>query len=404
MATIDYVIFEHHLKSDGTYNIKFRVTHKKKQVYKASTYHVTSKQLKKDFTLRDTTVLDSVNAKLAEYRKTLNLIVTDIEDKTAAQVRDMIFATGANKGYIDFLEFGDAYIERIKKQGRETTYDPYFSVFKTFKLFIGEPTFNIINLSSSTLKEFEAFLLKGWTFKRLGKEYQSEGLNISGVKYYMTVIRAIFNACKEQYNTEYLTLIPNSPFSFYKMPKGTAPRKRGGDLTVEMLREFRDKVLPDGQSLCRDIFMLSFYLCGTNAMDIYKQDWKIVDGRLEFERSKTRVKRKDSAFISIKIPNEAKPLLSKLTKEFLQGRYKSFRIMVNSIGMSLPEGITFYHARHTFATLAYNVCGFSKDHIAMALNHVDNSRVTDRYIATDWSIIDRVQEGVLSLLTTDKPI
>nr|WP_255480233.1 hypothetical protein [Mucilaginibacter sp. E4BP6]NYE66977.1 integrase [Mucilaginibacter sp. E4BP6] len=35
-------------------------------------------------------------------------------------------------------------------------------------------------------------------------------------------------------------------------------------------------------------------------------------------------------------------------------------------------GITFYWARHTFATLARNKCRMSKDDVAQVLNHVDS--------------------------------
>lgn len=61
--------------------------------------------------------------------------------------------------------------------------------------------------------------------------------------------------------------------------------------------------------------------------------------------------------------------------------------------------IEFYMARHSFANFARNVCRFSKDDIALVLNHIDLSRKTTAiYIAPDWSIIDQVQDGVLSLL------
>ena len=63
------------------------------------------------------------------------------------------------------------------------------------------------------------------------------------------------------------------------------------------------------------------------------------------------------------------------------------------------SGVTFYWARHTFATVARNDCRVSKDDVALALNHVDEgNRVTDIYIAKDWRIVDEVQEKVLDKL------
>ncbi len=44
-------------------------------------------------------------------------------------------------------------------------------------------------------------------------------------------------------------------------------------------------------------------------------------------------------------------------------------------------------------------CRFSKDDIALAMNHVDQSNaVTDIYLKKDWSIIDQVQRGVIDFV------
>jgi hypothetical protein len=62
--------------------------------------------------------------------------------------------------------------------------------------------------------------------------------------------------------------------------------------------------------IARDLFMLSFYLCGMNAVDLYKAD-KIEKGRINYNRSKTEGRRKNKAFISIKVPTESSPLIEK---------------------------------------------------------------------------------------------
>ncbi len=68
----------------------------------------------------------------------------------------------------------------------------------------------------------------------------------------------------------------------------------------------------------------------------------------------------------------------------------------------IPE-VTYYWARHTFATVARNTCRKSKDDIALALNHVDEGRkTTDIYIEKDWKIVDEVQEAVIELLRDKK--
>jgi integrase len=149
---------------------------------------------------------------------------------------------------------------------------------------------------------------------------------------------------------------------------------------------------------------MSFYLCGMNAVDMYKLDrydpsWE----RLDYNRSKTEAIRDDDAFISIKIVKEARPLLSKYIGK-LQERYSTSNGLDTALskGMELVRTVadlpdlTFYWARHSFASIARNKCHMNKDDIAEALNHVDGEhRTTDIYIEKDWSIIDDVQAAVI---------
>jgi hypothetical protein len=45
MATVATVVFEHHEKNDGRYNVKIRIYHKKEKKYLDTTYFVSHRQL-----------------------------------------------------------------------------------------------------------------------------------------------------------------------------------------------------------------------------------------------------------------------------------------------------------------------------------------------------------------------
>lgn len=60
--------------------------------------------------------------------------------------------------------------------------------------------------------------------------------------------------------------------------------------------------------------------------------------------------------------------------------------------------VQFYSARHSFATIARNDCGFGKDDIAMCLNHSSGRSVTDSYIKEDYSVIEKVIKGVVKFV------
>lgn len=80
-------------------------------------------------------------------------------------------------------------------------------------------------------------------------------------------------------------------------------------LTAEQLRAFIKFEVPESGRIhvAYGLFLLSFYLCGVNAVDLYNCASNISNGRLEYERSKTKEKRKDRAFISLIVPEPAIP-------------------------------------------------------------------------------------------------
>ena len=63
------------------------------------------------------------------------------------------------------------------------------------------------------------------------------------------------------------------------------------------------------------------------------------------------------------------------------------------------EGLTFYAARHSWATIARSsAVGIDKATVHEALNHVDKEmRITDIYIDKDWTVIWDANKKVLDL-------
>ena len=63
---------------------------------------------------------------------------------------------------------------------------------------------------------------------------------------------------------------------------------------------------------------------------------------------------------------------------------------------------TFYAARHTYASLAYNVAKIDKYTVHELLNHSDNEmKITDRYIERDWQRLFDAHEKIVRLIKWD---
>lgn len=402
MATISAVILKHHKKADGTWNVKFRVTHNQQSVYIDTPHFVSKAQLDKKGKLRQDYIIEYLAFDLNSYRKKISDIGISVKSMSAQEIKKHL--TSDHETSIDFISFCRAYIETMK----ETTAQPFRTVTNSLVDFFRSKVVPINEINAVMLRKYEAYLRSERVMKRknqFGKVFTitSPPLTDSGVSIHLSNLRILFNAARNHYNDEDRGIIrvAHYPFRKYKVIRRPESRKRS--LTIGQVKEVMNAKPETGSraELAKDLFMLSFYLCGMNAVDIYNLPPYTEIERLDYNRSKTKGKRRDQAYISVNIPEEAAPLLKKYAGK-LRERYSNHLNLNKALSKGFEslgiEGLTFYHARHTFATLARNHCRFSKDDVAMALNHRSGASVTDIYIAPDWKIIDDVQAAVIALL------
>lgn len=411
MATVSAKVFEHHKKADGTYNVKICVQHKRLRKYLDTTHFVVRKQLTKDFKVKDPFIADKVEKQLRDYRKMISELDERLDYFTAESLRNYLSDKDDD---IDFIKFCDQHIEHLRKEKRTGTANNHRKIRNSLVDYFNRTSVSIKEINSNMLMAYERYMRSERTMIRvnqLGNEVttREKGLSDSGLHNQMRDLRTLFNAARDHYNNEDLGIYRIKRYPFKKYKVGSPPLTKKRNNTLEQVLAIRDCVTKPGSraELAKELYMLSFYLCGMNAVDLYQiTERDIKNGRLDYNRSKTQGKRKDNAFISIKIVDEAKPLLEKYLGK-LRERYSS----ANALNWALCKGmeqirkftripeLTLYWARHTFANTARNDCRMSKDDVALALNHVDEgNRTTDIYIAKDWKIVDDVQRKVITQL------
>lgn len=417
MASLYYKIFKHHQKKDGTYNVKICLTHKGKQVYYSTPHHASPGQLKRDLSIKDSDLLSDVMADVSRMNDRLKELGSRSKSMDASALLADLTEDRSAAPAPEFIGFCREFLSGLRQDGRDGYAGLLRPVVNSLADFFPDGI-RSDELTSAHLRDFERYLSGPRRLVRInqyGDEVatRSDGLSQNGLYTAMNNLRVLFNACRKQCNTEAAVVIPNNPFDYYKMPRRVQVRKRGADLTVTDIITIRDADLSGREAIVRDLFMLSFYMCGMNAKDILEHDWEVSGGRLTYRRAKTRERRHDEAMISIAIPDVAVTLIEKYGGRYLENRYTGYTTFIAAIAKGMKSlgdrlglpGVTFYHARHTFATLAYNKCGFNKEWIAQALNHTSGQRgVTERYIAADWSAVDKVQAGVLALLAGDDEV
>jgi hypothetical protein len=314
----------------------------------------------KEMDIKDPFINNLINKTLDEYRLEIGKLGKRIEYFTCENLRDFL---ETHNQEIDFIKFCNEHIQQLKADGREGTAANHLTVRNSLTDFFRRGNVSIMEINTNMIKSFDRFLRGRREIIRLNQgklvTKTSAGLKDQGVHNIMRDLRTLFNEAKKKFNNEDLGIIkiPHYPFKNYKLPKKPPTQKRNH--TAEQIRLIRDiELTADSRAeLARDLYILSFYLCGMNAVDLYRlQDYK--GNRIEYNRSKTEGQRIDNAFISIRIPEPAKPLLDKYIGK-LKIRYAHFRYLDKALKYWIKTIVENYgHCGNWFLLGTWVVCQY----------------------------------------------
>ena len=412
MTTFKAEIYAHQKKTDGTYNIKIRVTHKRRKKYLATIYYVTKEDLTKTMRLKNQKYIDATNDLIRKYRSICDRIGERLRSMTVEQVVDILQNDNGDNFDLDIVAYARSYIQKLIDTGHSGSAYVYRVAINSLVRFVGR--------ESISIREITVSFLERW-IKWIG-EQPSCSKSGRAMSLYVSQLRAIHNRAKREFNDEDAGIIriPYSPFNKVEIPRVPVARKRA--LSVDSLRKLSElpykNIMQPGMNrynMAKDVFLLSFCLVGMNGVDLYTcSDCK--KGRITYQRTKTKNRRSDRAEISIKVEPEIKALMEKYKdptgeRVFCFHKYYSSMCAFTSalnyglkkIGKDIGlEDLEFYAARHTWATIALNDAGVDKYTVHLSLNHVDESmKVTDVYIKKSWEPIDKANRKVLDLVKLD---
>lgn len=310
----------------------------------------------------------------------------ELQGRLIEKEPDPVIKEPAPKG--NFTEYFQKFIDSKTNKGTKGVYQHTLDRIRLHDPEIDKKSFEDIDLR--WLTEFEAFC---------AKTASKNARNI-----HLRNIRAVFNnAIDFDVTTAY-------PFRRFKI-RPEATRKRS--LSVEELRKLFDYPVEEYAEIYRDCFKLIFMLIGINSADLWALKSITRDGRIEYKRAKT------GRLYSIKVEPEALEIIKKYEGKngllCIADRWsdsRNFRHQCNKalqkIGQVERKGrggkkiitaefeeVTTYYARHSWATIAYNDCGISKDIIAQALGHSGGETVTDIYLDKDSRLVDAANRRVL---------
>ncbi|WP_418991898.1 phage integrase SAM-like domain-containing protein [Alistipes sp.] len=445
-TTFKAVVYAFNKRKDGTYNVKIRVTHRRQFLKVSTNMYAALHQLTRALKIKDQGIIDETNRIITNWRNIVGRLGSAADVMTVRQVVDYIKTEEQNSMafQLDFIAYG----RKIAATMREGTAKGYFTALNALVRFIGTETLDIGRINARFLESFEQFIetepVLTHNKKRTVNQLHKSKKGGRAVSSYLACIRHIHNRAKQEFNDEEsgVIRIPQSPFKKYRVKQPPKVKKRaiGTDL-IQQIVDLDDEPRRVGsiseftrRDLARDCFLLSFGLAGMNAADLLScPAQSLAEDVIVYNRQKTASRREDEAEMHIRIEPQIAPLVEKYRdprgerlfrfhRHYRDGN--TFNCALNQ-GLKridaalraarederlrqdtpdeeqpLPEHITFYAARHSWATIARSAAlNIDKYTVHEALNHVDEDmKITDRYIDRDWSVIWQANAAVIGLL------
>ncbi len=368
MATIRLIVLSSIKESNGKLPILICISQKKDRAY------IKTKFLLDDIAeFEDGQVVYRKDARImnkriqfvfSQYKEKYDSI-EDLEFLSASQIKYVITAK-ERPSHISFIEYWKKRIADFRKDGRES----YAKMNEdTIKLFIkAEGDIPIPAINYRIIEHFNKWMIM-------------HGYADGNIGIRLTHLKARIN----ELIRESVLKVEVHPFAYTKIPSAT-PKEC--DLSIEEFRkilnsDFKGKEL----SLARDMFLLSFYLCGINLKDLLSVHF---DGSiLSFQRTKTVHSKRSDGKLTIPIHPLATQIIDKYKNK---GRidlgysfsYQNMQRFINrgmkkmGKNLNISSTICFYSARKTFAQFASEL-GIPDGVIDYCLGHSDKSKGIIRY-------------------------
>lgn len=388
-------------RKDGLWAVYLRLVHNRKVGYLKTGLLVNSDGLARNGDIKDSYVLRKCYEMIEDYAARLNRL--DIRTWDVLRVKQYLMAGDPCH---TFTKFADSFIANMEKSGSLNNAKVYKAAMKSLKDYLHTDEIKFDMLTRECITSWINFL---------GSTKRARTL-------YPTCVRMIFREAmlmSQDPNSE-IEPITYNPWGRISIPASETPRKRA--ISAKLCRDFLTFKIPSGckgsrkAQLGQDVAKLSFCLAAINTVDLYKlrkNDFR--NGRICYCRSKTSSRRKDGAYIEVRVPSVAAELIEKYksregdmllsfserfsnAQSFVAYVDAGIKKLCEIMGMDQDDYLTFYTFRHTWATIARNECGASLSEVGFAMNHLQSDGVTRGYITPDFTPAWELNEKVIDFI------
>ena len=405
MATFKFYA-DNYTREDGLRAVRVRVYHNGASTALSTPYFVDKTQVTKGGKIKDVAIVDACNELIRNWRNTITNYGSAIE---ALDVKGLVAMLKQSKGDGVGLDIVEHIYKVAESKRAAQTQHNYRVVAASLSRYLNGRGLDINQLSHQVLSAYEEWLRK-------------DGKTPGTILQYMSLIKSAYNTACLWYNDEDADkiVVTRQPFRRYRMPSVPVVAPRAIDLaTLQTIANLPTEPRFNSQrNLGRDLFMLSFGLGGINYADLYALPYDALKGDyIEYKRQKTKHSRADEALYRVYICEEVRPLLTRYLdptrkrlfifhRRFPAGNFPTkVCCAVKAVERAVPfeRHYIYYSARHTYATLAYNVAHIDKYTVHELLNHADKEmKITDRYIERDWQKLYDAHKRIVALINWDE--
>lgn len=420
MATFAVYYDKKRLSEGKEVKALIRVTQNQKHAYAETGIYLNPAQMDKSFEIKDDDIFTTLLQIRRKYKKWVeDEIGEDVASYKAADIK--IFIDRKLQGDdIDFFEYANTFLNQMEKNGRRATAMPIRKSVNGFKDFLKKDHIGCNCITLELLQSFGDYLKKERKIirkdqKGIDRERVLKPLDDFGVSRYYLNLQGVFNAARNTYNDEDAGIytIKRNPFKKLEIKvKKTDGSHRSTEIEVINKILHMEDTPFHRVNMARDAFLLSFMLVGMPPVDLYNVN-EYKDGRISYNRTKTKDKRDDGAYFSVKVYPEAQKIIEKYLdpsgervfnfhkiysdhRAFYANMNKGLKKVQEICG--IDHHLTMYVARHTVGSTLRNTLKVPKSDVSECLNHSIGQTVTDYYIKRDFSHIDHLNRQLLDHL------
>lgn len=357
-------------KASGKYPVKLRLYVNSPRVQKL--YPTAFEFTKKEFdSIWNTTRPRSEYKELRNQLKAIEVEALAIAKKIVP-FNVELFERASNRQSIEGSDLENAFklkVESFQKRGQISTASVYQLSYRSLSEFHSSRkksrgsklTFGDIN--AEWLKDYEHYLCS------------IQGRSMTTLSMYVRALRTLYNEAIQTGGLD----ASYYPFGKRKYVIPAAKGVKKAMNTADLKTLFEAEPRTKDQAKAKDFWFFSFSCSGINVKDIALLKWKdLRDGKLYFIREKTKNTSKSNlTTIEVQLNDFALSVIKKYgvadggksglifpivedtdSPEVKRGKVKNFTKYINqhikklAVGVGLPEGISTYWARHSFATIS----------------------------------------------------